>query len=110
MDNTESSRIIKERIAAGETNFEGEDLHGIDLSGMHNLEDMNFRRCNLEGAIFRGCTLRGSDFRDTVLAGVTFEEADLERCQFDGPELGKTNCRDAVMEGIVVTRGFFDPV
>lgn len=108
MDSKERSEEIKRRIKAGETSFEGEDLAGIDLSGLHTLEGLNFRRCNLEGAVFRGCTLRGSDFRDAALAGVTFEEADLDGCLFDGPELGKTNCREAYMEGIIFSKGILE--
>lgn len=108
MNRRELSESIKRRLAAGETSFEGEDLAGIDLSGMHTLENINFRSCNLEGAVFRGCTLRDSDFRDAALAGVIFEEADLDGCRIDGPELGKTNCREAYMEGIIITKGILD--
>lgn len=108
MTSRELSEEIKRRIQAGETSFEGENLSGIDLSGLHTLENLNFRRCNLAGANFRGSTLRGSDFRGADLASVTFEDADLERCRFHGPELGKTNCRGAEIEGVLIENRVLD--
>lgn len=108
MDSKELSEEIRRRILAGETSFEDENLAGIDLSGMHTLENLIFRRCNLIGANFRGAILRGSDFRGADLASVTFEDADLERCRFLGPELGQTNCRGAEMEGVLIEKRILD--
>lgn len=108
MTSRKLSEEIKRRIHAGETSFEGENLPGLDLSGMHSLENMNFKLCNLAGANFRGSTLRGSDFRGADLASVTFEDADLERCRFLGPELGQTNCRGAEIEGVLIENRVLD--
>lgn len=79
---------LLDRYAAGERDFAGTQLAGINLQNQ-DLRDIDLREANLRGgnlrnAKFRDSDLRNIDFRDADLRVTSFRGSNLEGARFEG--------------------------
>lgn len=96
---------LLERYAAGERDFSGVDLSGVNLIEV-GLEGINlegailrgteFDRSDLRGAIFRNADLEGADFFLACLNGTDFRGANLKKCRIIEASLIRANFKGAV--------------
>ena len=97
---------LLERYKAGQRDFRGLNLMGIDLS--HSvLCGANFSFCNLRNAWMKQANLRGANLRNTTisrgvlayadLSGADLSHADLDTCAFFGANLTGANFHKALM-------------
>ncbi len=87
-------RRFQRRGGAGDVDFSGKSLEGVDLSGL------DLRRANLAGANLYGAKLVGADLTGGNLAGAMLDLAWIMRADFTGADLSK-----ASLQGLVVSYG-----
>ena len=84
------------RYAAGERDFHGAVLGGVDLStaqlGGINLSGADLRAANLSGAV-----LKGSNLREACLQGANLSWADLFGADLSGAELSGADLKMAII-------------
>ena len=113
MTSSSSTGEIQRRLAAGERDFQGATLSGVNL-GKANLIGTNLRGANLRGANLHGADLRdsklmrtdlgmadvgGADFGCADLNGADFRGANLKGANFNGALLDGANLRNADLHG-----------
>ncbi len=104
---------IQRRLAAGEREFQGATLSGVDLHKA-NLIGADLRGANLRGANLHGADLRNAklmrtdlsmadvgaaDFGCADLNGADFRGANLKGANFNGASLDGANLRNADLHG-----------
>ena len=86
--------------------FDGADLHGEDLRGVHlseatlqgaDLRDTDLSQANLHGADLSGAKLTGATLRHTNLTGADLSEADLTGAEISVANLWGTDLRGATL-------------
>lgn len=114
-----ASPPVPPTLAAGETNFSGADLSGLDIVDAEwvsaNLSGVKLRSCFLgyawildadltgtdfTGSVLRKALLRGSNGRGAILVGTQLHKADLSGSDFRDADLHDTNLTQAFMPGI----------
>lgn len=83
-----SHDLLRQRVAAGEKNFHGEDLRGLDFSEM-----------DLKGADFSSADLSGVPMRKTVLTGANLSQAKLKGADLSGADLTTASLAGADLDG-----------
>lgn len=109
-----------ERYAAGERDFSGSDLRGVDLSEAElrgiDLSGANLRQANLSGADLSEVNLYGADLSGATLRGTSLRGANLgaarlgstgqaERVKFDGATVAAAQFVMAVLKGATLPPG-----
>ncbi|NEU82091.1 pentapeptide repeat-containing protein [Nostoc sp. UIC 10630] len=100
---------LLERYAAGERDFAGVDLNGVDLSGAV-LREINLDRADLTGVNFTGADLSGgyarnhgpayTKIRYAILRNAIFRDANVSYVNFFHSDLSFANFSRAYGEGI----------
>lgn len=95
-----SAEELLERYAAGERDFAGVDLHGVDLSnavlrGINldraDLSEVNFSGAGLSGGYDRGEYPGYTSIRNAVLINANFRKADVSHVDFSRSDLSFAN-------------------
>lgn len=84
---------LQRRLAAGERDFQGASLAGVNLRGA------NLIGTNLRGASLRGANLHGADLRDAKLMRTDLSMADLGMTDFGCADLNGADFRGANLKG-----------
>lgn len=87
------------------SNFEAQDLSGIDLRGA-DLTGCNFNRATLAGGNFEGCTFTNSSFRGTDLTRANFTKTNMKKCDFSRANLHLADFTDADISGSDMTMSY----
>ncbi|MEB3341229.1 pentapeptide repeat-containing protein [Okeania sp.] len=99
-----SAKEFLQKYNAGERDFPGINLAGVDLSGKSfndsklNLTNANFNRANLSSASFKSVNLTGAKFRGTNLSEISFQFANLSQTQFINSNLNKAHLYNTKLE------------
>lgn len=106
---------LLERYAAGERDFSGVDLSGVNLIEV-GLEGINlegailrgteFDRSDLRGAIFRNADLEGAEFFLACLNGSDFRGANLKSCRILETSMIRANFEGAIIDGYLPAGGY----
>jgi uncharacterized protein YjbI with pentapeptide repeats len=106
---------LLERYAAGERDFSGVDLSGVnlmevDLTGI-NLEGATLRRTKfswscLNRAIFRNADLENADFMLASLKECDFRGANLRSCNIIDTQLIRANFEGAIIDDATNIGGY----
>ena len=84
---------IEKRLAAGERDFQGASLAGV------NLRKANLIGGNFRGAVLRGANLHGADLRNAKLMRTDLGMADLGMADFGCADLNSADFRGANLKG-----------
>ena len=93
MTTTTATGEIQRRLAAGERDFQGASLSGVNLRGA------NLIGANLCGASLRGANLHGADLRNAKLMRTDLSMADLGMTDFGCADLNGADFRGANLKG-----------
>ena len=93
--------LVHERFKQGES-FAGEDLSGLDLTGL------SFKGIDLRGSILTDTTFKGGDLSGADLSGANFSQADLTAANLQGASLLEADFTKAVLEGADLSRATLD--
>jgi uncharacterized protein YjbI with pentapeptide repeats len=94
---------VQKRLAAGERDFQGATLSGVNLSAANligtNLSGANLRGANLHSADLRNAKLMRTDLSMADVGKVDFGCADLNGADFRGANLKGANFNGALLDG-----------
>lgn len=101
--NNNNNKSIIDKIKAGEKNFSGMNLSGLNLKNM-DLSGCDFTDADLSKVVFRKANLAGAIFKNAFMEGVSLVKVSAKKCDFSGAVLKKAD----MMSGVFSESDFTD--
>ena len=87
-----------ERYQAGERDFSGVDLSGIELTDFKNRNNYKFSDINLSGANLTKAKLEFVNFNNVNLENANLTEAEIACCDFNHANFSNANLTDVIID------------
>lgn len=93
-----NNKSMIDKIKAGEKNFSGTNLSGLNLKNM-DLSGCDFTDADLSKVVFRKANLEGAVFKNAFMEGVSLVKASAKKCNFSGAVLHKADMMSGIFTG-----------